>query len=65
MKVTVGEAGELECVIRKHDEFDEQQAQLSKPAISYWRLGWLLDAARCFVCSRCGYVHWFRPHESD
>lgn len=63
MKVTVGSKIELKCQICGFDEFDERNEQLNTAAMSFWNLDWLNKFARCFVCLRCGYVHWFLPHK--
>ena len=69
MRVTVGKETELRCQVCQHDDFDERKAQLSKAGMdtwmSLWGLDWFNKPARCFVCVRCGYVHWFIPHESE
>ena len=65
MKVTVGKDIELECQVCRHKDFDERKAQLNTAAMSYWGLDWLNKSARCFVCLRCGYVHWFLPHDTE
>lgn len=65
MKVTVGKNIELECQICRHNDFDERKAQLNTAVMSLWGLDWLNRSARCFVCLRCGYIHWFLPHDSE
>lgn len=61
MKVTVGKDIQLECQICACEEFEERQAQLNTSGMSFMGLEWLNKSARCFVCLRCGYVHWFLP----
>ena len=61
MKVTIGEDLQLVCQICGRDEFRERAAQLDTAAMSFAGLDWLNASARCFVCERCGYVHWFLP----
>ena len=61
MKVTVGEDIQLKCQVCGREEFEERQAQLNTATMSLFGLDWLNRSARCFVCLRCGFVHWFLP----
>jgi predicted nucleic-acid-binding Zn-ribbon protein len=63
VKVTVGQDIDLKCQICGNPEFEEQQAQLNTAVMSFMGLDWLNKSARCFVCLRCGYVHWFLPRK--
>jgi hypothetical protein len=29
--------------------------------MTFFGLDWANRTARCLVCERCGYVHWFLP----
>jgi hypothetical protein len=51
----------LKCQICGHDEFHLRDAQLNTAGMSLMNLDWLNASARCFVCDRCGYIHWFLP----
>jgi predicted nucleic-acid-binding Zn-ribbon protein len=51
----------LKCQICGHDEFEKREAQLNTAAASFMNLDWLNKSAVCFVCDRCGYIHWFLP----
>ena len=49
----------LHCQICNFDEFHHRKAVL-KDGTNFFK--WLFDTpAMCFVCARCGYVHWFLP----
>lgn len=61
MKVTVGHDIQLKCQICGRDEFMEREAQLNTATMSFFGLDWLNKSARCFICLRCGFVHWFLP----
>lgn len=52
---------ELRCAICKHDEFERKHWYLISwfAALTHW-IG-KGPAATCYVCTRCGYVHWFVP----
>lgn len=51
----------LLCEICKNDEFWHRRAQLQGAIASFFDLEWLGPTADCFVCSNCGYIHWFLP----
>lgn len=59
MKVVVGKDLELTCQICKYADLEERNALLNTPALTFLDLDWLNKSAKCFVCRRCGYVHWF------
>jgi hypothetical protein len=52
---------ELHCEICKHASFYERQAQLNTAVASFFDFDWANPSARCLVCERCGYIHWFLP----
>lgn len=57
---------DLRCEICNHDRFFERQAQLNTAVATFFSLDWANRTARCLVCERCGYVHWFLPsNEQD
>jgi hypothetical protein len=53
----------LTCVVCRHGYFRHQRAQLHSAAASFLNLEWLGPTADCYICSKCGYVHWFIPPE--
>ena len=46
---------DLRCQSCGHDEFWTYETRLSLVSIFSWPR---LDAM-CYVCNRCGYIHWF------
>jgi len=50
----------LICPVCDHDQFIETKAQMNTAAASFFDLDWANKEARCFVCSECTYVFWFR-----
>lgn len=57
--VSLGEA-ELRCTICGRNEFWQRSAVMPAKAILSWQPAWWRSqSATCFVCSTCGYVHWF------
>lgn len=51
----------LHCQICGHDEFARREAQLNTAGLSFLNMDWLNTSAVCFVCDKCGYIHWFLP----
>ena len=49
----------LICVVCRHGLFRHRRAQLHSAAASFFNMEWLGPVADCYVCSKCGYVHWF------
>ena len=49
----------LHCLVCNHDHFYSRNAQLNTAGMEFMDLGWANQSATCFVCSECGYVHWF------
>ena len=52
---------QLRCEICKHDHFFHRNAQLHGAIASFFDLEWTSPSADCYVCARCGYIHWFLP----
>jgi len=50
----------LICPVCKNDQFIETKAQMNTALASLFDLDWTNKQARCFVCSECTYVYWFR-----
>ena len=51
----------LMCVVCRHESFRHRRAQLHSAAASFFNLEWLGPTADCYICMKCGYVHWFIP----
>lgn len=49
----------LQCVVCGHDHFAERKAQLNTRLATFFDFDWVNPQAECYICSRCGYVHWF------
>lgn len=52
---------ELRCLVCGHDCFHKREAQLNTAAASFFNLDWANSSGICYVCARCGYIHWFMP----
>ena len=52
---------ELKCEICKHGRFGHRKAQLNTAVASFFGVDWANPAADCYVCCKCGYIHWFLP----
>lgn len=51
----------LKCLVCGHDEFHTRDAQLNTAGMSFLNLDWINPTGRCYICARCGYIHWFLP----
>ena len=51
----------LRCEICHHDRFYHRRAQLHSAVASFIDLEWTGPSAECYVCAKCGYIHWFLP----
>ena len=52
---------ELKCLICGHGSFLKREAQLNTAVLTFFSLDWANKSATCYVCGRCGFVHWFLP----
>jgi hypothetical protein len=51
----------LKCLVCGHDAFWKKEAQLNTAGTSFFNLEWTSPTGACYVCARCGYIHWFLP----
>jgi hypothetical protein len=51
----------MQCAMCKAQRFWHRRAQLHTAFLTFLDLEWMNDSADCYVCDRCGYVHWFLP----
>lgn len=51
----------LHCQHCGNDAFHRREAQLNTAVASLFNLDWANASAACFVCDRCGHIHWFLP----
>lgn len=51
----------LQCEICKNDRFWAREAQLNTAVATFFNFDWANATADCYVCDRCGYIHWFLP----
>jgi len=52
---------DLACHICGYDRFWRRQAQLNTAVATFFDLDWTNPSATCYICARCGYIHWFLP----
>ena len=50
---------QLICMFCQHDSFYTRKEQLHSPGRTILNLEWTDSTATSFVCSKCGYIHWF------
>ncbi|RPI42466.1 MAG: hypothetical protein EHM46_05165 [Bacteroidetes bacterium] len=51
---------QLVCPVCGNKLFTETRAQMNTALASFFNLDWANRTARCYVCSGCTYVFWFR-----
>jgi uncharacterized protein YlaI len=49
----------LRCLVCEHDEFRLKKLRVQTGVFTFLPWNWVV--ANCFICDRCGYVHWFVP----
>ena len=52
---------ELKCLVCGHDCFHKREAQLNTAAASFFNFDWANPTGACYICAKCGYIHWFLP----
>lgn len=50
---------QLVCTFCDNDTFYTRREQLSSPTRSFFNVEWTDSTAMCFICSSCGFMHWF------
>ncbi len=56
--ITIGDR-QLTCKHCGHDEFTGRKAQLNTALSSFFEVDFLNKSAWVYVCTSCGYLHWF------
>ena len=54
----------LSCQVCGNSTFLRKGAVLHGALASFASLEWLSPKCVCFICSSCGFIHWFLPKES-
>lgn len=52
---------ELKCLICGNDAFWKREAQLNTATATFFNFDWTNPSGVCYVCAKCGYIHWFLP----
>ena len=52
---------ELKCLVCDHHRFLKHEAQLNTTTGSFFGFDWANQSGNCYVCAKCGYIHWFLP----
>jgi ribosomal protein L37E len=50
---------QLICMFCSNKTFHTRTEQLHSPGRTFLNLEWTDRTATCFVCSSCGFIHWF------
>lgn len=51
----------LTCRVCNHARFRHRRAQMHGALASFFNIEWTSPSADCYICTQCGYVHWFMP----
>lgn len=49
----------LRCVICRGMKFHHRESMLNTSVAVFFNFGRANTCAECYVCSECGYMHWF------
>jgi hypothetical protein len=49
----------LKCQVCGEDKFFHRRAQLNTALATFFNFDWTNQSAECYVCDKCGYIHWF------
>jgi hypothetical protein len=55
----------LQCKHCERSKFVLRTAQLNTAFLEFLDLGWLNNSADIYVCTHCGFLHWFLDPEVD
>ncbi len=58
-RITIRTGEPLACLVCQFDRFFERKGQLNSALASFLNLDWANATAECWVCGRCGHIHWF------
>lgn len=47
------------CLVCGDDKFHHRRAQLNTAVATFFNFDWANQSAECYVCAKCGYIHWF------
>ena len=49
----------LECLVCNHSTFWAKETLMNTAKMTFFNLDWLNKSALNYICSNCGFVHWF------
>jgi predicted nucleic-acid-binding Zn-ribbon protein len=49
----------LTCVVCRHTSFHERDSLLNTRLATFFNFDWANAQAINYICTRCGYIHWF------
>ena len=55
----------LACHHCKSEKFHHRRAQLNTALATFFNFDWLNESADIYVCSKCGYLHYFLAPKVD
>ena len=58
-KIALRTGEQLRCQVCEFEKFFHREAKLNTTLMTLFNLDWANATAECWVCGRCGYIHWF------
>ena len=55
----------LKCHACNYDHFSKREGLLNTTFLTLFSLGQFNRSATCYICSRCGHIHWFNNKNQD
>ena len=49
----------LACCVCNYDKFSFRETLMNTPKMTFLKLDWANKRAKNYICSNCGFVHWF------
>ena len=59
LEVQVAPEKVLNCLICGNNRFHERDTLLNTRAATFFKVDWANTAAANYICSQCGFIHWF------
>ena len=59
LEVQVAPGKALNCLICGNNRFHERDTLLNTRAAAFFKVDWANKAATNYICSQCGFIHWF------
>jgi hypothetical protein len=51
----------LRCLVCRHDQFWQRNVEITPIMAELFSLEEVRTTVACYICNRCGHIHWFMP----